>query len=70
MENSRQAVVDHARENDHRLAIDYKGKMYAGVLKGFRLDFPIVYIKEIDLDFEISWALAHRALFEGAVITG
>tara|TARA_Y100000296_G_C4962250_1_gene151584 strand:+ start:334 stop:504 length:171 start_codon:yes stop_codon:yes gene_type:complete len=36
------------------IKIKYKGIIYTGEIKGFKNDFPTIYIREIDRGFEFS----------------
>ena len=64
------ATIDRDNIVNKEAKVNYNGRIYIGLIKGRKLDFPLLWVKSLDLDFEISWELADRATNQGAIIGG
>lgn len=45
-----------------------KKNVYNGIIKGSKLEYSIVFIKDLCIQFEITWDLAYRAVHNETVI--
>lgn len=48
--------------------VQIKNKLYKATIKEILLDFPIVYLINKKISFEISWELAIKAIRENSII--
>ena len=48
--------------------VSYKGKSYQSRVLGRELEYPLVWIRELDIDFEFSWQAILRCLQQGRVL--
>ena len=59
---TKQNIIIFIQENDPNIPVQVEGKIYQGKVKGFKTNFPKVYISEIKRSGEYSWNAIDRVL--------
>lgn len=48
-------TISEIKEMLPKIEIEHNGKKYSGQILGRKMEYPIIYIKELDIQLEYSW---------------
>ena len=67
---SKTMSIEDVKRDLPNVQINIKGKVYTGSINGRKMDYPTVYVQEINYHEEFSWTTVTRAVNEKSILIG